>query len=350
MRKKRLVLVATLFVGVSGFLGWLLLRPHEPVYQGKTLTAWLDQYGSNQWIFRNPDSHPPKGDPEAESAIRHIGANLIPVYLNMISTRSSSFKTNLLGRIPNSWRVRLHFPSVLEYEQKLAVRRNRGAFGLVALGVDAKPAVPALIVLLTDRNSDVRLCSIAALLHLSSIARDAVPALISCLNNPDKNMWSYALDALGDIRADPDHSIPAVLDFFDKNPGNFPMRYKAVHCLCQFQAQAIPVLLKLLDDPNADIRKSVISELGKIRAQPDLVIPALVASLNREREKHAYYNVLAVCDALRQYGPEASSAVPTLLKFAGDNGGDFQVHAIWALRAIDKDAAIRAGLPPLEHN
>jgi hypothetical protein len=44
MGNKRCILVAVLLVVVFGVLAWEVLRPHEPVYQGKSLSIWLAEY------------------------------------------------------------------------------------------------------------------------------------------------------------------------------------------------------------------------------------------------------------------------------------------------------------------
>ena len=71
MGKRRRILLAFLLVALIGGLGWLVLRPREPAYQGKRLSVWLEQYwGSYSTLFADPNS-PALLD--AKNAIRQIG-------------------------------------------------------------------------------------------------------------------------------------------------------------------------------------------------------------------------------------------------------------------------------------
>jgi hypothetical protein len=62
--------------GSGAGLTFLLLPSHEPSYQGKRLTVWVEQYSTNR--FPN--------DYVAESAILHIGSNGPPIFLKWMGT------------------------------------------------------------------------------------------------------------------------------------------------------------------------------------------------------------------------------------------------------------------------
>ena len=51
-RMKKLVAVVVLVFLVATAFAWLFLRRVEPVYNGKPLTFWAQQYGSNNWSGR----------------------------------------------------------------------------------------------------------------------------------------------------------------------------------------------------------------------------------------------------------------------------------------------------------
>src|SRR5260370_5750943 len=96
MRKSRRYSLTTLLIAVLGGFAWLILSPpSEPMYQGKTLSFWCDQYTANSL---------PESDIElqkqAETAIRAIGTNAVPTLLRMLKAKDSKFKRWLfqLGR------------------------------------------------------------------------------------------------------------------------------------------------------------------------------------------------------------------------------------------------------------
>src|SRR5713226_10021674 len=80
MGKKRGLLLAVLFVALAGGLVWVLSRPAESVYQGKPLSAWLNEingWDTNQAAF---------------VAFREIGTNAIPALLKIIESGDPPFQ------------------------------------------------------------------------------------------------------------------------------------------------------------------------------------------------------------------------------------------------------------------
>jgi hypothetical protein len=147
-------------VAVIGVIVWQVLRLREPVYQGKGLSVWLVQYGTNHWSAGRGDEF----DKQAETAIRQIGTNAIPMYLSIITTRESPLELKLLSLVPKRWLARFHLRSIYNY-------RHLGAYGLIGLGVEAKPSVPALSALLNDKNPEVRYIAVFALRSLGPVAK-----------------------------------------------------------------------------------------------------------------------------------------------------------------------------------
>src|SRR5438105_196954 len=149
MPKRVQIALAVVVVAVLAMLGWQILRFREPVYQGKELTVWLEQFGANRWGRGNREL-----GSQAEAAIRHIGTNAVPILLERMARRESSIRIQLTSRIPNRWLNRFHLAGVNEYCRRVSECRRLGAYGFAALGPDAKPAVPALIALLSDKHPD----------------------------------------------------------------------------------------------------------------------------------------------------------------------------------------------------
>src|SRR5262245_15912350 len=104
LRHKKLAGVI-LCTALSALLVWRFLHSSEPVYNGKTLTAWAQQYGSNNW--RGGDTA--LAAREAEAAIREIGTNGIPFLLDLMRVSDSAVKKKLRTALPRKWHARLGF-------------------------------------------------------------------------------------------------------------------------------------------------------------------------------------------------------------------------------------------------
>jgi hypothetical protein len=92
--KRRIFLITLLALALMGGLVWLALPPREPVYQGKTLSEWLE---------------PGLNAPGTEEAIRHIGTNGIPTLLRMLRAHDSKLKLQLVELAQKQHLVKSHF-------------------------------------------------------------------------------------------------------------------------------------------------------------------------------------------------------------------------------------------------
>jgi len=103
VKKKRFrILFVTLLTCLVGFLAWQFLRPHEPTYNGKFLSVWLEQFSANHFRHRGSVA-----DKQAEEAIRQIGTNALPIFLKLITAKDSPLKQKLMAQLPKQWRPRL---------------------------------------------------------------------------------------------------------------------------------------------------------------------------------------------------------------------------------------------------
>ena len=108
------------------------------------------------------------------------------------------------------------------------------ASGFIALGEQAKPALPELWMLMDSTNKDIALTAMIAACGTGS---NAMPFLIKGLTNQFPNVRGLAADNLtGGIGK------------------QFPAQRK----------QAIPLLIKLLNDPDEDVRLNATNQLKEI--------------------------------------------------------------------------------------
>src|SRR5712692_12000430 len=98
MGKKRGFLLAVLFVALAGCLVWMLSRPAEPVYQGKPLSAWINEY----------NGRPGDTNQAALVAIREMGTNAIPALLKIIKADDPPFQ-RMMSEL-NRKQSLVHFP------------------------------------------------------------------------------------------------------------------------------------------------------------------------------------------------------------------------------------------------
>jgi HEAT repeats len=189
-------------------IAWQVLREREPVYQGKPLSVWLRQYR-----VTHTDGDGGELGKQTETAIRQIGTNAIPIYLGIITTRESALKLKLMALVPKRWLARFPMRSVYDF-------RFQGAYGLMALGAEAKPAVPVLIALLKDSDPDVRETAVFTLRSLGPVASDALASLIKCVHDPSYSVQYHAILGLGQIHQEPERVIPIREYVFNANREN----------------------------------------------------------------------------------------------------------------------------------
>jgi len=259
MGKKRGILLAVLFVALIGGLGWLVLRPREPIYQGKPLSAWLEQYRlSFSTLFASPNS---QARLEAENAIRQIGTNGLPLLLRLISARDPPLTKQLLAHLPKPWLTRL------QLQRRAWQDHQRGLAGFFILGPLATPAVPALVTLVNDPDPDARATAVSALVQFGPEAHAAVPGLLKCLNDPRRAVRIEAMICLGNIQSQPELVVPVLMDYLEGQAPATPIRISAVRTIGNFGAQAkpaVPTLLRLLNDEDPLIRSLVTNCLPNI--------------------------------------------------------------------------------------
>ena len=248
-----IIAVTVLVIAVVATLFVFALWPHEPSYQGHSLSWWLEQRGMGL-----------KNDP-GTLAIRQIGTNALPTLLRLIRTRDSPFKQFVMTWSAKQSMIKFHF--IPEQEQ-----RFHASMGYLALGTMARSHIPVLSEILTN---------------------DSVP-----------EVRAQAASALGHI---------------GRHDANL----------------AAPALIKATKDKDDRVRNNSLWALNWIQPDPQLTIPVLIAGLDDScstaRENAA--------NGLRQYGSQATSAVPALVRTLTINRS-----AGHALKGIDPEAAAKAGV------
>lgn len=356
-RRIRIILSAALILGFA-VLAWLFIaHTRGPVYGGKTLTAWLDESYDNGGI-----------DPQAEAAIRAMGADALPTLLKMIRTTDSGLRGVVLNlSVKYKW-----FPVHLRPSVEI---RFRGFYGFHALGRVAKPAIPALIRLLDNDNAHVRGCADAALADIGPDSRDAVPAIIRNLRRAlpqgpakwwNEEMYCAAC-ALGRIGAPASPAIPELTQLANapgsegsmaqvalaqirgesmltiiesltdiSNASNWNRGAGIIYFWSTNAEAAVPPLIAALQHANDGIRAQALRTLSGVRSHPELCIPAATPLL----QSTDMYVRLNSINLIRAFGPAGKTWFPLseMVRCLSDPDEDVRKRATNALREIAPEA------------
>jgi len=261
------VSIALLLLAVAGAGMWWLVTPRtvEPVYEGKTLSQWLERH------VPTSSADPPYNSPgwhRAENALRKIGTNAIPALVGMIGARDPPRPVIKV----REWAQRRR---LIKTPYRYAMQRNEEAeYAFKVLGTNAAAAVPGLIRIYEDRVSpSSQRCAALALGNIGGPAQAAVPVLLRDFKSTNDQVRFYAVSAVLHIGGEPAIVIPALRSVLkDPYPG---VRWNAVVALSMFGDKAraaVPDLLEALDDQS--IKEQV--EIALWRIAPENVGKPLV--------------------------------------------------------------------------
>ena len=278
----RFAVLALVFAPIA-FAFWAS-RKSQPHYQGRSLTAWLDELSSGQFEDRA----------RATNAIRAIGTNALPVLLALLREEDSLPASRFIDflRRQSFLRLGLRHPSE---------RYGQVALGFRVLGPLAAPAGPELERILT--NGPAR---ISAAFCLATIGPDNLPIFLRGLDSLDPDTLMGSIAAIAEL-------------------------HKAAQ-------PAAPKLLRLAQARDPRVRRLALFTLGNIGPDPSNAVPLFISCL---RDGDSRVRVQAA-HALGVLGPRARSATPALLPLLSDPLLEVRSEAAEALRVIEPEAARRA--------
>jgi len=262
---------AALLVAVFGGIAWLVLRPQkpEPVYQGKTLSVWMEQYyrmgDESAYRNKNAGAPPPTNSAalreEAAMALRQIGTNAIPYYLKLASARISPMQMQIMyNKVVSkvSWRTPWLRTTCYRWATAFSENPQKALLGFELLGPAAKSAVPDLIHLMqTSDSRNSRRSAAYSLSYIGPQAKDALPALIQNFKDPQEMVRDATVTALFAIAQD----------------------HKTYRWRPECVAVMVPALSQLLTDTNTDVLR-VVFMLGDLGGEAKSAVPALMPFLN----------------------------------------------------------------------
>jgi HEAT repeat protein len=234
---------------------------------------------------------------------------------------------------------------------------------LVAIG---DPAIPSLVKTLTSDDPALRQRAVAALDAIdanwprSDSARKALGHFTDTLRNGFGEVRVAAIDALGGLGAGAREAMPdLVLVLVD---GDADVRKSAVKTLKRIDPQwfrseearkATPDLLKALVDSDRNVQATAAKVLEKVnpewssRPEGREAIPHFTAALNHGLETVR----IAGADSLGRIGPPAKAATPDLIRKLSDNDSKVRTAAASALSKVEpgwrKDSSVAKAIPIL---
>jgi HEAT repeat protein len=350
---RRRKITVLLLVCASFGVAWMALfqrSTEEPVYNGKTLNAWLVPTERINGVIVAPSFD------EALAAIRQMGTNAIPNLLAMMEREPPYWRyrvrdqvCKLFSKLPSplpcseaAYRLQ-HF---IDPQAAHGLAGQAAFMGFKALGTNGVAAIPALSKLMKSSNG---FASTDAMIALCELREDGVPSLldylseaknrnrssaatyvgwmgrehllgtnatravkllVACLNDEDSDeiLMRTSATALGEMNFSEDIVVPALVKCLGHT--NADVRVDATIAIRKFGRRgrvAVPALVKALEDKYLIAATVAADGLAEIALEPDIVIPALVSALKR-KEFQVHQSVIW---ALAQYGERG---LPVLLE------------------------------------
>lgn len=191
--------------------------------------------------------------------------------------------------------------------------------------------IPIMLRMLQAKDSDLNF-RLARLLRKQHFIKLADPI-------DTKSRITIAAQGIIALRPEASNSIPALIELYNDPNLSFFARGNISTVFSWFgpsAKQAVPSLLRQLTNTESYVSLSATAALGQIRAEPKLVVPAMIKAL------HDPVMINYAVDCLGNYGPEAKSAVPELLELLKTNNTQVRSQVRAALIRIDREAAAKA--------
>jgi hypothetical protein len=273
VKRKRLVIIIVSFfaVVILGALVWP--REREPEYRGHKLSYWLDR-------SMDPDFHT-----EGEAAIGKIGTNAVMYLTKMLLYEPSSLSRELLDltdRLPDNLQGPCRRLFVSNHD--LHEREQLAIEGFRILGPVARGAIPNLVrCLVTHARKDER----PVLIALGCIGEESLPPIVSAMTNLDNPKSLRAEAALWIMGLRMINSFTASNLVHCAQAKEPEIALNAAYALASQSKEpniVLPVLIAHAHDTNSLTRFSVIEAIGEYGEKAQPAVPLLVKLLSDPEE------------------------------------------------------------------
>lgn len=299
-------------------------------YQGIPLSEWVRRYASPDVNFEGVTVADRE---QAADAIRHIGAEALPLLLDFYQPKAQPFAFCALGSIAA--------PAIPELTRRVnhpikSFARMQAMLALCCLGPSAEPAMRAEMC--SPEWASLPLAA-ESIRILGTDARPLVPLLVQYLRHPDPKVAMSAANSLAFLKYKPNLVVPILVKSLDYSDVN--VRRRAVNSLMAYGelacAAVVPALAKVLRDDDQGLAVYAVGALGKLKCKPDLIVSALVKGL----EHPGPYVRGNIVKALATLG---KPALPALRKALNDSDSTLRERAKDAIQKIAPETQTNA--PP----
>jgi HEAT repeat protein len=202
-----------------------------------------------------------------------------------------------------------------EYRDAKDSMNSNGNEAEIAIRAIGTNSIPRLIGMMTAKPSNLNVSDLTdrqqlgavGLVALGDQGRSAIPAMVDCLNYTnytDPLVRSFALYVLGSLGPTAQDAVPSIVQaLHDPSTNVQPSAAWALCAIHQNAGQAIPALVQSLRSGDAPVRWTIIQSLPLFKAEAKRAVPALIELLNDSDEAMRF----AATNTLRAIDPEAAA-------------------------------------------
>ena len=347
MTSKRRLLLIALFAVVLGGLAWLLMPEPDPLFHGKPESVWIKSivYNGDENQTRQWREFGPEGVRVLARAVDKADHPIQRVYRKVYRRFAAMLPGFLVRLLPDPRPVLRSGPPT-----SVILLLSR-------LGKNAQLAAPAVARALRSEDRGVRQSAIsfftwgedenALLNHMEQKEkRRLLPDFIRAVETKIDD-WGLRNNAALALKYYPEEAkivTPVLIKALqDSSPW---VRQCAAESLNRIapelvtKAGVVPIVIRVLKDPDDQIAWRAAQLLGEMRQEPALAVPALIESLENTNALVA----ATAAQALLRFKEQAQMIIPALEKAAErkDTAGGW---ARSALQQLESHASANQGAP-----